>query len=136
MTYKLYLPDRIIMASTNGYVVEVDNPTHTPVGSSPYNSISAAGVSDHYYYLAALNRSGDPSLYRVDPVSEITTPLLPVGSYEVYSFSVGKDDYIYFNAMKMANGANVIGEITPYGTVILISDTADNREVTSLVRLY
>jgi hypothetical protein len=140
MTYKLNMPDRIILVSTAGQIVEVDNPEHKPVALANeingYTSISGAGASDGYYYLAASNTSGEPSIYKIDPITNTALALLPVGTYEVYSLSVGKDDYVYFHAMKMANGADVIGEIDSNGIVTIVSENADSREIKSLVRLY
>jgi hypothetical protein len=137
--YELNMPDKIILVSTEGRIVEVDNPERKPVGlvdGNTYTALLGVGASDRYCYLAASNKSNDPSIYKIDPITNTALALLAVGTYEVYSLSVGKDDYVYFHAMKMANGADVIGEIDSNGIVTIVSENADSREIKSLVRLY
>jgi hypothetical protein len=65
MSYMFRFSNRIIIAATNGYVVEVYNPTNTPYGSANFNSILGSGVSEDHYYLSALNSKGEPSLYKI-----------------------------------------------------------------------
>jgi hypothetical protein len=67
-------------------------------------------------------------------VTDAVTTLLSPNLYDIYSMAAGADGSVTFNALRMADGAKVIGAISPPGTVKVL-DTALNAEVTVLERI-
>lgn len=137
MVYLLSTADRILLVNTYGDVILAETPDgqRRILFTRTFNTLRAAGASEKYFYLAANDAESEPSVYRIDPETTVVTPMLPRGKYEVYHMAVGRDDAINFNALRMSDGADVIGEISPDGTVTIISETTDSREMIVLVRM-
>ncbi|WP_408954768.1 hypothetical protein [Natroniella sp. ANB-PHB2] len=128
--YKIEIDNRIIIARPSGDIYEVYNNDATPRKVNvTISDIVLADASDNYYYLFGDNGK----LIRVNPSNDSTTTLLDE-EYDIYKMNVSSDDKIIFNALKMEDGATVIGEIDPSGDVNIISDTLE-QEVVSLERI-
>ena len=139
LTYKLDLLDRILMVSTFlNKVFEVYNPSVTPrvidLSSLGLSSVNVADASDSYYYLAGQNETAEPLLVKVDPTDDNSTVWLPANEYDVFKMVVSGADEVLFNALRMADGAKVIGQIDAAGTVTILDETL-NTEVVVLERI-
>jgi len=121
------------------YVYELYNETTNQANVIPYSTFNLDSVtrdssSDNYYYLIGIS-TGTPKnvLVKIDPTNNNYTTLLD-GGYDVYKLIVSPDDIVTFNALRMFDGAIVIGEISATG-VIKILDTTLTNEVVQLERI-
>jgi len=133
--------DRIILIPRDFYGVssflEVDNFTNTLreiVLSYEISSVNRGVNSENYYYLSGLNSSQQPFLIKIDPSSDTLTELFPVGAYQVHEMAVCNNDYLTINALRIADGVNILGKISPSG-ILTVIDEQMNVEVTVLKRI-
>jgi hypothetical protein len=128
--------DRLLSIGESS-ITEIENPSNTPreVTMPPgISQINIAGNSDSHYYLSGSNSANQPVLLKIDPVTDAATTLIPPNQYDIYSMSVGTDDSVTFNALRMSDGVKIIGAISPAGTVSIL-DAALNAEITVLERI-
>lgn len=90
-------------------------------------------ASDDYYYFVGKNTNNQPTLVKVDPVSYSFDPLLNDGLYDVYNLSLS-DDSIIFNALRMSDGAIILGKINANKTIDVIEENLE-EEITVLERI-
>ena len=55
--------------------------------------------------------------------------------YVVYKMEISKDEEITFNAMRMSDGAKVIGIVSPNGNLSIL-DSELSSEIVSLIKIY
>ena len=119
--YRLELAGRLLFVT--GGIVEVYNPEGQPraIDASAFGvtSIDMAGASNDYYYLAGTDALLQPVLVRVDPTDDSHANHLPPNTYEIHEMRVSSSDVIMFTALRMADGARVVGEIDAGGSVTL-----------------
>jgi hypothetical protein len=96
------------------------------------DSIQYAASSANYYYIAGNDTSSNPVLLKVSAAAD--TPVTLLSGYDVYKFTVTPDDVVTFNALRMSDGAIIIGEISASGRVAVLDETI-NAEVTVLERI-
>ena len=143
--YQIRFPTRIILVETEisatvvglpGIIKEIENPANVPrkITLSGIDLINNCGQSNTYYYLSGNDSSGTPVLVKVNPIDDSVSNLITPGLYDIYSMIVGDDDAITFNALRMSNGAKVIGKIDSLGNVTIIDEIL-NTEVISLERI-
>ena len=78
------------------------------------NKIKFAVSSDDFYYFVGSDENNNCKVVKVDPVTYQYEYLLSDGTYDVYNLSVN-DSSIIFNALRMSDGAIVIGRIDNNG---------------------
>lgn len=116
--------DRTVIASPYfKRVVEVNNPSATirSISTLGLETIRSAAQSQMHYFIAGTTSSGQGTLLKVDPATDAAVPLVTPGTYSFYSIEVGADETVTFNALRMSDGAKVIGTISPSGVETLIS---------------
>lgn len=129
--------NRIVVAAEEK-IYEVYNPETNSVitkeaSSIGLNKIKIAISSDDYYYFVGSDESNKCRLVKVDPITYSYEYLLSDGSYDVYNLSVN-DDSVIFNALRMADGAIVMGRINSDKTVDILDDKLESQ-VTILERI-
>ncbi len=90
--------------------------------------------SDNKYYLSGMD-GNQPVLLKVDPsvFPHQAENLLPKGSYDVYKMAVASDDFVYVNALRMADGNKVNLQISPTGEITILEDIG--TEVIQLIQV-
>jgi hypothetical protein len=131
----LRFSNRILIVGSNS-ICEIENPTDTPrqITISEITSIILVSQSNDHYYLAGNNSSNKPILLKINPDNDNVTTLLSPDQYDVYTMTAGNDNIVTFNALRMSDGARVIGEISA-SCQVRILDTALNTEVVVLERI-
>jgi hypothetical protein len=138
---KIKNKDRIIMLSGSGghECYEVYNGLANQASAIAYSNFGLESVkfgvsSDDYYYLIGIS-SGSPQnvLIRINPMDNSAVTLLN-GGYDIYKMTVSADEKLTFNALRMSDGAIVLGEMSSSGTVSILDVTLDS-EVTVLERI-
>jgi len=97
-------------------------------------NITMGMSSDNHYYLTGMD-DNQPVLIKVDPsvFPHQASYLVPRGSYDVYKMAVSPDDYVYVNALRMADGNNVNLQISPNGEITVLDDIG--TEVIQLIQV-
>jgi hypothetical protein len=121
--YEAYPSPGLIQSSTSTY------PEYKALG---LNSIKSANNSARHYYITGNDTSSNPVLLKVSVDND--TPVKLLSGYDIYKMTVTDDDIVVFNALRMSDGAIVIGEISAAGQVTIL-DAAINAEVTVLERI-
>jgi len=138
---KIKNKERIIMVGGAGghECYEVYNSTTNNAKAIAYSTFGMASVkfgiaSDSYYYLAGTS-TGTPQsvLVKINPEDNVYETLL-AGGYDIYKMTVGNDEVITFNALRMIDGAIIIGQISSTGEIDVL-DQSLNTEVTVLERI-
>ena len=139
-SYKIVLHGRMIVVGAMGflYIAEVHNPTMTPrvitLTGITIEVVNFVVNSPNYYYLLGRDKSAQSVLVKVDPTDDSYTSLTPPGEYDIYKMSVSENDEIIFNALRMADGAIIIGKIDSVGQLEIIDETL-NTEIIVLERI-
>jgi hypothetical protein len=133
--FLLRFPERTLIVGEEG-IKEVENPTGVPriVPVAGIASIKNVEQSSDYYYLSGTDSSNNPLLLKVNPENDSVTTLLGAGLYEVYKMTVSSGNVVVFNALRMSDGAKILGEISAAGAVTILDETL-NSEVVSLERI-
>ena len=136
--YKIDFSDRTKFIGTS-YVDEIYYPSSTfrrlsLVTDFNIKTVTQVSSSDNYYYIAGNNSSLQPVLIKVDPTTDSYTNLLTPGDFDVYMMTVSNTDEIIFNALRMFDGAIVIGKIDASGTLEILDESLNN-ELTVLERI-
>ena len=97
------------------------------------NKIKFAVSSDDFYYFVGSDENNNCKVVKVDPVTYQYEYLLSDGEYDVYNLTVSKNS-IVFNALRMSDGAIVMGRINNNGNIKILDDKLENM-VTVLERI-
>ena len=118
---------RIIAFNQTG-VLEVFNEQTNNARGIPISTLGLASIrlgiaSDNYYYLAGTSTGMPRSvLVRVNPLNHSSTTLID-GGFDIHAMTVGSDEVITFNALRMSDGAIVIGQVSYSGIVEILNET-------------
>lgn len=96
------------------------------LNSFTLDKIVTAVQSSNYLYIACNNNS---TIIKVNPSDYSYTILLPEGTYDVTSMSVSDDDKLVFNALRMADGKNILGEIDSNGVLNILDETSNIKTI-------
>ena len=88
-----------------------------------------AGASSDFYYISGNDGSSNPMLIKVNPANDSATTLLTAGLYDIYKMTISSDNIVLFNALRMADGVKIIGQIDAIGTVTILDETLDKEMV-------
>jgi hypothetical protein len=121
--FEFYPTPALISENSN----ETDYYLHFPLAS-----INGVGCSDNYYYIVGNNSQFDPVLLKINATNDSYTTL--ASGYDIYKFTVSSNDVVTFNALRMSDGAKVIGEISASGQLRILDSTL-NSEVVALERI-
>jgi len=128
--YKLELQDRVIL-TLQWEIIEVYNPTNSArcLNTTDYFSLSgvySAVASNNFYYLHGRNSTSDSVLIKVDPTDDSYTVLsLSADEYYLYTMSTTTADELIFNALRMADGVNVVGKFDVSGNMTILDEESD-----------
>ena len=119
----LYFSDRILNVNCQTrYIHEVYTTAGSPRASyqqtALLNGISVKQSNNFFYVL----KSGG-AILKFNPVDYSYTTLINDGAYEMYMLDVTNDNIVIFNALRLADGKKVIGQILNNGTINIIDDT-------------
>ena len=120
------------------YFHEVFNPdtnlvTTRKASDIGLNKIKFAISSDDYYYFVGWDEAHNCKVVKVNPVSFDYEYLLSDGEYDVYNLSTSNDSVI-FNALRMSDGAIVMGKIYNDKSIEILDDKLEEN-VTVLERI-
>ena len=133
-TFCLRFTNRILFVRTGswwGEILEFENPDNLPRSidfSSIINTIRIAENSNSFYYLLGKNNANSSVLLKINPETDAVTTLLQ-DQYDIYKMTVSPNDVVTFNALRMSDGAIVIGEISAAGQVKILDATLTNEVV-------
>ncbi|MDE5418454.1 hypothetical protein L3049_10580 [Labilibaculum sp. DW002] len=134
---KIKNKNRVIAISSDEYIYDLYNNNQDVrsilITAFGLKSLKFGAASDNYYYVIGLNDTGKANLLKIDPTDDSYEVLIN-GSYDISKLDVSPNDEIIFNALSMADGKNVIGEIDPSGNINIIDETI-NSQVTVLERI-
>jgi hypothetical protein len=137
----IFIDDRHIDINDEYFVatgiIEIENQQDTVVHiplSTKLKNYRIIASSDNCLYLFGNDTSNRPTLIKLNISSYAVTVLLQPNAYDIYKISVSSDNNVSFNALRMSDGAIVIGEISASGQVKIL-DTALNTEVVALERI-
>jgi hypothetical protein len=110
----------------NGLTQQITNISYNIFGIS---TVSIVLASNNYYYLFGIS-NGTPKyvFLKINPEDNSYKTLID-GGYEMYKMTVTSDDVVAFNALRMSDGAIVIGEISATGVVRILDATLTNEVV-------
>jgi hypothetical protein len=133
--YIVKLNNRILVISDNG-IFEIENTTNTmrQIFVLQISNVNLVVYSENYYYLSGNNAQNQPVLLKINPSNDVVTTLLPADQYDIYAMTISKNDTLTFNAMRMIDGAKVIGEISA-SDQLKILDATLNTQVVVLERI-
>ena len=127
-----------IINRPNGTIQEVYNPLATPrsiiLNGLAIDSIFTCASGDNYYFIAGRDSSSNCFLAKVTPGSDENVKLINSG-YEIYSMVVDESSEVTFNALRMADGKRVLGQVPINGGPVIILDEENDMEVTFLERI-
>lgn len=89
-------------------------------------------ASDDYYYVAGVNNTNKNVIQRIDPLTKEYSTIAE--GFDVYKLCVSDDEIITFNALKMNDGAIVIGTINSNGNLNILDESLE-EEVTVLTQI-
>lgn len=134
---KIQNKNHVIAISSSEYIYDLYNNNRDVrsilITTFGLRSLKFGAASDNYYYVFGLNDAGKANLLKIDPIDDSYEVLIN-GSYDISKLDVSPNDEIIFNALSMADGKNVIGEIDPSGNINIIDETI-NSQVTVLERI-
>lgn len=127
-----------IVAVADNEIYELYNPNTNRVTKKPASDIGLTTIrfavsSDDFYYFVGSDENNNCKVVKVDPLTYSYEYLLSDGTYDVYNLSVN-DSSIIFNALRMSDGAIVIGRIDNNGNIKILDDKLENQ-VTVLERI-
>jgi hypothetical protein len=138
--YLVRFSDRILLLGkgigSEEMVYEVENPGNTPraILLTQISTLKHLVYSNDYYYVSGNDGSEQPVLLKINPSTDVITTLLPPNQYDIYAMTVDLNNVVTFNALRMNNGAKVIGRISASGQISILDETI-NAEVTVLERI-
>lgn len=134
-SYYLTSGDRAYILDSDGRLFEVYNPEGKPrlvEGVPVLTNIQAVTQSEEELFIAG-ESDGQPRVIRVNPVSGAWKDLYTPGDYEVYNM-VYAGGRLTVNAMRMDDGAIIMGELDGTGKMKVLDETS-NSKVLYLTRI-
>ena len=134
--------DRTILLGTgfelSQILYEVYNPDTNELREVKLTDIGLSKIitgisSDDYYYFMGKDISSNPIIVKVDPVTYSYETLLDDQNYDLYSISLSGDSII-FNALRMSDGAIVLGKINQDKSIDILNEDLE-EQVTVLERI-
>ena len=120
-------------ATVNVEDVNTNKITKKQASAIGLNKIKFAVSSDDFYYFVGTDANNNCKVVKVDPVTYQYEYLLSDGEYDVYNLSINKNS-IVFNALRMSDGAIVMGRINNNGNIKILDDKLESQ-VTVLERI-
>lgn len=134
-TYYLESGGRAYILRSEGGLIEVYNPEGKPrlvEGVPALTNIQAVTQSEEELFIAG-ESNDEPRVIRVNPVTGAWSDLYTPGDYEVYNM-VYAGDRLTVNAMRMNDGAIIMGELDGTGKMNVL-DEKSNSKVLYLTRI-
>jgi hypothetical protein len=124
--FLLYFENKIfILGERRAYEIEGDNPREIKLPIT----ISDAAQSDSYYYVSGYDTANQPALLKVDPITDVYQYIFQPNLYDVYQFNISNNDVVTFTALRMADGAKVVGTVSATGNITVLFTTLDAESV-------
>ena len=134
-SYYLTSGGRAYILNSYGELIEVYNPEgkpHLVEGVPALTNIQAVAQSEEELFIAG-ESDGQPRVIRVNPVTGDWKDLYTPGDYEVYNM-VYAGDRLTVNALRMNDGAIIMGELDGTGEMNVLDETS-NSKVLYLTRI-
>ena len=134
-SYYLTSGNRAYILDSEGGLAEVYNPDgkpHLVEGVPALTNIQAVTQSEEELFIAG-ESDGQPRVIRVNPVTGDWKDLYTPGDYEVYNM-VYAGDRLTVNALRMNDGAIIMGELDGTGKMNVLDETS-NSKVLYLTRI-
>lgn len=134
-SYYLTLGGRAYILNDEGQLLEVYNPEGKPrlvEGVPSLTNIQAVTQSEEELFIAG-ESDGQPRVIRVNPATGAWSDLYTPGDYEVYNM-VYAGDRLTVNALRMNDGAIIMGELDGTGEMKVLDETS-NSKVLYLTRI-
>ena len=134
-SYYLTSGNRAYILDSEGGLAEVYNPEgkpHLVEGVPALTNIQAVTQSEEELFIAG-ESDGEPRVIRVNPVTGDWKDLYTPGDYEVYNM-VYAGDRLTVNALRMNDGAIIMGELDGTGKMKVLDETS-NSKVLYLTRI-
>ena len=134
-SYYLTSGNRAYILDSEGGLAEVYNPEGKPrlvEGVPALTNIQAVTQSEEELFIAG-ESDGQPRVIRVNPVTGDWKDLYTPGDYEVYNM-VYAGDRLTVNALRMNDGAIIMGELDGTGKMNVLDETS-NSKVLYLTRI-
>ncbi|MCQ2242193.1 hypothetical protein [Treponema sp.] len=84
-------------------------------------SLKFGVCSDDYYYVIGVNNANKTVIQKVDPLTKEYSTLIE--GYDVYKLGVTDDEIVTFNALRMSDGAIVIGTVDSEGKINIMDES-------------
>jgi hypothetical protein len=111
-------------------IFEVASPTEAPVVYSlPAASASFVGASSSSLWFYGKNSAGVPAYFFRWTKAGATQVMAP-GAYDIVTASVSSDDVVTFTALRLSDGAKVLGRVDATGTVTVLDQGTAAQAVT------
>ena len=120
--YEVYNNPRYIHQTTKSELTDSYN-------KFPFSSIDRVAASSGYYYIVGDDSDGKPLLIKVDYTDDSYVELYTPGLYDIYKLVVSDDDEVTFNALRMSDGAVVIGKINSTGDLTILDETLESQVI-------
>lgn len=134
-SYYLESGGRAYILNDGGELLEVYNPEGKPrlvEGVPALTNIQTVTQSEEELFIAG-ESNGEPRVIRVNPVTGAWSDLYTPGDYEVYNM-VYAGDRLTVNALRMNDGAIIMGELDGTGKMKVLDETS-NSKVLYLTRI-
>lgn len=134
-SYYLESGGRAYILDDGGQLIEVYNPEgkpHLVEGVPALTNIQAVAQSEEELFIAG-ESDGQPRVIRVNPMTGAWSDLYTPGDYEVYNM-VYAGDRLTVNALRMNDGAIIMGELDGTGKMKVLDETS-NSKVLYLTRI-
>ena len=127
---KIKNKDKVIAISDGEYIYEFFN-AYGKVRSISMTEFGLRSMkfgvsSDNFYYVVGLNDVGKATLLKINPTDDSLEVLIN-GEFDIYKLDVSPNDEIVFNALSMADGKNVIGEIDATGEIKILNENLNAK---------
>jgi len=135
--YIVKLVNRVLIVSAlSSKICEIENAVNTmrEISIPQITTINLVDYTKNNYYLSGYNDQNQPVLLKINSSDDVATTLLPVNQYDIYAMSVDANDILIFNALRMNDGARIIGEISASNQLSILDSTL-NTKVTVLERI-
>ena len=129
--YKIMTNNRVLLIDHNeGIVNEVDSQDSEcrviSLDGKKFDRVKDIQQSNLYYYiLGTLKNETTPVLLKISLEDDTYTSFFTEGLFDVYMFSVSRQDEICFNALRLEDGKKIIGNIDSDGTISIIENNSD-----------
>jgi hypothetical protein len=119
--YLLYFENKIlVVGSSNAQEIESDSPHEIVL---PIKNTKKVAQSNSYYYISGNDSNNQPVLLKITPLTDNIQYIFAPNLYDIYDFTVSDNDVITFTALRMSDGAKVIGNVSAIGETVILSTT-------------